>query len=253
MVTTAYNFKQWFKRHYPDITINPVYGMEAYTFDKPMSPQDMFEYNVQQLQNGLYIVFVGRTPIQVMELMRDIAKNGIQYIRPKRAIPTTFASFENWLRINNVKPLYRTHIARQTASEALHTASDESTWNQKRDWYMYEFTANTIENFGGPHIETENGTTVILVKASTNTYVSKKQLFLQKFALMQPLFEQLVAACAKEEWDKANELCSQYASIQFDTNVSVIDTAAVKEAYERNELNLFVRIRTNFSEVNDGF
>lgn len=260
MVTTPYNFKQWFKRHYPDIMINPVYGLEAYTFDKPLSPEHMFEYNVQQLPSGLYIVFVGRSPEQIVELMRDISQNGLQYRKPQRGIPTTFSSFENWYRNKQLKPLHRTHIAKMTAAEALH---DNSLEKVKRDWYMYEFSLDPARcdgaselfkeplNFAGPYVTTESGTIVLLIKAPVSAYVSKRQLFLQRFALMQPLFEQMVAACAKEEWDKANELCSQYASIQFDKQVSVVDAAAVKKAFESNELSLFCRCRSNFEEIKD--
>ena len=261
MVTTAYNFKQWFKRHYPDIQINPIYGMEAYTFDKPLSPEHMYEYNVQQLPSGLYVVFVGRTPEQILELMRKISVEGIQYVRPKRAVPTTFSSFENWYRTKQLKPLHRTHCAKMTAAELLH---DEGQGHTKRDWYMYEFSLDParcdgaadlfkedIFEFAGPHVYTESGTIVLLIKASTNSYVSKKQAFLQRFALMQPLLEQTITACAQEDWDKANELASQYASIQFDARLSVTDAAALKAAYDKHELSLFLRCRSNFMEVED--
>lgn len=258
MVTTAYNFKQWFKRHYPDIMINPLYGMEAYTFSKPLSPEHMFEYNVQQLPNGQYIVFVGRTPEQVLELMRDIAQNGFQYRKPQRGIPTTFSSFENWYRNKQLKPLYRTHITKTTAADALH---DDSLEHVKKDWYMYEFSLDPAKggevfkeplSFAGPYTRTENGTIVLLIKSPVSSYVSKRQLFLQRFTLMQPLFEQLVAACAQEDWDKANEVCSQYASIQFDRPLTIKDAGALKEAYKQNEISLFVRCRTNFEEVENG-
>jgi len=259
MITTAYNFKQWFKRHYPDITINPIYGLEAYTFDKPLLPEHMYEYNVQQLPSGLYIVFVGRNPEQVLELMRKISTEGLQYVRPERGIPTTFASFENWYRVRQLKPLHRTHCTKITAAEALHNSELEHV---KRDWYMYEFSLDPARNgeafaegkmkFAGPHVYTESGTIVLLIKASVSSYMSKKQMFLQRFALMQPLFEQLVAACAQDDWDKANELASQYASIQFDKQVSVTEAASVKEAYAKNELSLFVRCKANFEEVTDG-
>ncbi len=254
MVTTTYNFKQWFKRHYPDITIYPIYGMEAYTFDKPMSPQDMYEYNVQQLPSGQYIVFVGRTAEQVIELMRSIKEHGLNYVRPHRGTPTTFSSFENWIRDRGYEYKHRTHCSKATANELLHT--NETEWNMRRDWYMYEFDKTigqvVIQDFHGPYTATTSGTVVILIKASTNSYVSKKQAFLQKFALMQPLFEQLVGAAATGDWDKANELAGQYASIQFDVTLSVTDASALKTAYEHNELSLFTRVRANFTEVKDG-
>ena len=261
MITTAYNFKQWFKRHYPDIMINPVYGLEAYTFDKPLSQEHMYEYNVQQLPSGLYIVFIGRTPEQVLELMRDIAQNGLQYTRPKRGIPTTFSSFENWYRDRQLRPLHRTHITKQSAAEALH---DNSLEKVKRDWYMYEFSLDPARcdgaaelfkeplNFAGPYVITESGTIVLLIKSPVSSYVSKKQLFLRRFALMQPLFEQLVAACAKDEWDKATDLAQQYMGIQFETT-GTVDTEQLKNAYANNELSLFTRVRANLKEAEDAF
>lgn len=258
MVTTPYNFKQWFKRHYPDIRIYPVYGMEAYTFDKPLNPEDMFTYNAQQLPSGQYIIFVGKTPEQIMELMRSIKEHGLQYIRLQKGIPTTFSSFENWYRNKQLKPLFRTHCAKMTANEALHTSSDDPSWNQKRDWYMYEFSlapsnparevfAKDTMKFSGPYTETESGTIVLLIKASTNTYISKRQLFLQKFTTMQPLFEQLVVSCAQGDWERATSTAEQYMGIQFDAT-GTVDGEALKKAFEDGELALFVRCRSNLKE-----
>ena len=71
---------------------------------------------------------------------------------------------------------------------------------------------------------------------------------------MQPLLEQTIAACAQDDWDKANELASQYASIQFDNQLLVAEAGALKEAYSRHELSLFLRCRSNFVEAEgDGF
>ena len=93
MIRTYHNFKQWAKRTYPEIDIRPLYGTGAYTMDKPMSPVHMYEYNVQQLPNGQYIVFPGLTAEQVMEQYRSIVQDGVPK-RPEKAIPSTFSAFE---------------------------------------------------------------------------------------------------------------------------------------------------------------
>ena len=46
MITTKYNFKQWFRKKYPDIILIPIYGTAAYIFDKELDAIDMYEYNV---------------------------------------------------------------------------------------------------------------------------------------------------------------------------------------------------------------
>lgn len=244
MIRTYHNFKQWVNRHYPDITVIPVYGTGAYTLDKPMSPEHMYEYMVQQLPNGQYIVFPGLTAEQVAEQFTSIVKDGV----PRRVtkIPTTFSSFESWIARNQLKPLHRTHVTDISPADAL---GDQSLDHTKGNWYLYEFSLSpTIkeEDITAPYVYTENGTLAILIKTSASGYVSKRQLFMRKFATMQPLYEQLVAACAKEDWDKANELCSNYASVQFEKTLVVKDTEAMKEAYTNGILSLFTRNLENF-------
>ena len=250
MIKTYHNFKQWVKQHYPDVNISPVYGTGAYTLDKALSPEHMYEYNIQQLPNGNYVVWPGLNPEQVMEMYQSLVKNGIPK-RPDRGIPTTFTAFEAWLTRNGVKPLHRTHITNMTAAEALHNDSLEHV---KRNWYMYEF-ANIPGLFKdkprAPYVATENGTVVLLIKTSNSGYVSKRQLFLQKFATMQPLLEQAIAACAKEEWDKAATLLGNYASIQFGKSVTVADINKMKEAYNGGVLTMYVRCTKNFAMESD--
>lgn len=250
MIRTYHNFKQWVKRHYPGIVINPVYGTGAYTLDKPLSDVDMYLYNVQQLPSGLYIVFPGLSPEQVAEQYRNIVQNGVP-TRPTTRIPTTFSSFETWLTKNQLKPLYRTHVTETSAADLLH---DNNLEHVKRNWYMYEFdkdaSATSIFkeplDFAGPHVTTENGTLVLLVKTSASGYVSKRQLFLKKFATMQPIYDQIVVACAKDEWDNAQNLVEQYASIQFEKDMHLKDVEQLKEAYEDGTLALFTRNIANF-------
>lgn len=242
MIRTYHNFKQWVKQHYPDVDIRPVYGTGAYTIDKALNPEHMYEYNVQQLPSGLYIIWPGATAEQVIEAMRYIATNGLPK-RPDRGVPTTFTAFESWLTKNGIKPLHRTHVTNISAADALHNDSLEKV---KRNWYLYEFKQLPTTDIKAPHVTTENGTVVLAIKTSNSGYVSKRQLFLQKFATMQPLMEQAIAACAQEEWTKAAELLSSYASIQFDREVKVKDLVAMKEAYDEGTLTLYARILENF-------
>ena len=251
MIRTYHNFKQWINRHYPDITVIPIYGTGAYTLSKPLSPEDMYVYNVQQLPNGTYIVFPGLEASQVMEMYQSIVKHGMPK-RPERGVPTTFSAFETWVTKHGLKPLHRTHITGISAAEALH---DDSLEHVKRNWYMYEFSLDPVSGASelfkeaprAPHVYTESGSITLLIKTSGSTYVSKKQLFLRKFASMQPLYEQAVAACATEDWDKAAELLANYASIQFEKDVCVSDISKMKEAYENGILNLFARCFENFT------
>lgn len=243
MIRTYHNFKQWVNRHYPDITVTPVYGTGAYTLNKPMSPEHMYEYMVQQLPNGQYIVFPGLTAEQVAEQFTTIVKDGV----PRRVtkVPATFSSFESWLVRNNVKPLHRTHVTDITAADAL---GNDALEHVKRNWYLYELNRADIkpEDIAAPYVETESGTIAVLIKTSSSGYVSKRQLFMRKFATMQPLYEQLVAAMAKEDWDQAIELCSNYASVQFEKQLVVKDVEAMKEAYANGILSLFTRNPENF-------
>lgn len=242
MIRTYHNFKQWVKQHYPDVDIRPVYGTGAYTIDKALSPEHMYEYNIQQLPSGHYIVFPGATPEQVIEAMRSISQNGVPK-RPDRGVPTTFTAFESWLTRNGIKPLHRTHVTNISAADVLHNDNLEHV---KRNWYLYEFKQLPTTDIRAPHVTTENGTVVLAIKTSNSGYVSKKQLFLQKFATMQPLMEQAIASCAQEEWTKAAELLSNYASIQFDREVRVKDIVKMKEAYDEGTLALYARILENF-------
>lgn len=254
MIRTYHNFKQWVRKTYPDIDIRPVYGTGAYTMDKAMSPEHMYEYNVQQLPSGHYIVWPGLTADQIEVQYRSIVQNGAP-VRPEHAIPSTFSSFESWITKHQLKPLHRTHVTNISAAEALH---DDSLEKVKRNWYLYEFSLDPARMDGAdklfakpvtraPYITTENGTIAILIKTSNSGYVSKKQLFMQKFAMMQPLLEQAIAACAKEDWDRAAELLSNYASIQFGEQMCVKNTADIKEAYNEGIITLYARNIKNFT------
>lgn len=246
MIRTKYNFKLWLRKTYPDIEATPIYGLPAYLLNKAMDPLHMYEYNVQQLPNGKYIVFIGISPEDVPAMLQMYKANGTT--RPEKPfLPTTFASFENWLKRHNIKPLHRTFIQRQTANTTLFTNNDNPQWNTRHTWYQYEFEADTFTDTQLniiPHTITENNTIVLLIKASSSSYVSKRQLFLQKFSTMQPIYEQLVACCANEEWDTATQLCAQYMSIQFEYD-GTVDKEQLKEAYANGQLSSFTRIKGN--------
>lgn len=258
MIHTYNNFKQWFQRTYPNATINAVYGLKAYTFNEAMSPLHMYEYNVQQLPNGQYIVFPGATAEDIADIMSTINREGKIPERPKKAVPGTFSAFERYLVARNIRPIHRTYIANATAADTLFVKTDDPVWNIKRSWYMYEFTIEPTTGLKSlfeervdkiPHLLTENGTVVMLIKASHSTYVSKKQLFLQKFATMQPIYEQLIAACATEDWVRAQSLCEQYMSIQFGFT-GTVDVNKMKEAYANGTLMLYTRTQGNLCPSN---
>lgn len=254
MITTKYNFKQRMSKKYPDISFIPVYGTNAYMFDKELDAVDMYEYNVTQLTNGKYVCFIGSIP---MRLRMDTVKQLNEGKSPhtgKRSYyaPTTFTTFESYLLSKGVQYIHRTHIQEQSANEALFQENQDPAWGIKRNWYMYEIPKDSIvPNPATPYIETENGTMVLLIKSSNSTYVSKKKLFMQKFTRMQPIYEQIIAACATEDWDRASILCSQYVSIQFDQTLTVKDIEAMKEAYANGLLRIYTRTLENFEVAQD--
>lgn len=248
MITTKYNFKQRMRQKYPDITFTPVYGTNAYLFNKELDAVDMYNYSVTQLTNGQYLCFIGSRP--QLEIITALNNGEPVNKRTAAYAPSTFASFETYLQNNGIEPIHRTHIQDQSANEALFT--DREGWNTKRNWYMYELPKGALTPHPQtPTITTENGTIVLMIKASTSSYVSKKKLFMQKFTRMQPLYEQIVAACAVEDWDHAADLCSQYATIQFEHDLKVKDTDKLKEAYANGTLRVYTREPENFEVAQD--
>lgn len=272
MITTKYNFKLWLHRKYPHITATPIYGMPAYILSKPLNPADNFLYNVQQLPDGRYVVFVGCNPATIRQLMRQLKEEGIpqtNYRAIRITAPTTFASFQSWLERHDITPLNRTFCSNDSVSNLF---KDPDASMEKRAWYMYELpipipgTGDTETLFKEiPHIystsTTDEGLTVnvviVLIKASTSIYKSKKQRFIEKFDLMQPLYEKLIADCAKaqfveesgeradDEWDIAIATCNQYMGILFEREGHV-EISALREAAHEGSLGLFTRNPENF-------
>lgn len=249
MITTKYNFKQRMSKKYPQIIFTPVYGTSAYLFNKELDPVDMYEYNVQQLANGQYICFVGVSDTDVIAAtIKQFNSGQIPLTRRETPYaPTTFTTFEAYLNRKAITAIHRTHVQEQSANEALFTDNADPTWNIKRNWYMYEFDKSVpiVFNPQTPVLETDNSK-VVLIKASNSSYVSKKKLFMQRFTRMQPLYDQLIAACATEDWERAQSLCEQYVSIQFDQTLKVRDIGDMKEAYANGLLRLYTRNIKNF-------
>lgn len=264
MITTKYNFKQWLRRTYPDVTATPIYGVPAYILSKPLSDEDNFLYNVQQLKDGRYVVLLGSAQSRKQELKQIMNSEYSQLVQKKDSpAPTTFSSFEQWLRRHNITPLNRTFCSHTTASALF---QDESASKEVKTYYMYELPYDGDKDKFKliPYkIVCDSTVIVVLVKASNSTYKSKKQLFLEKFSLMQPLYEQLISCCAKalakdelqegtgtEDWLHARNLCEQYMGIQFETT-GVVDIDKMKEAAKDGTLGFWTRDKQNISNKGD--
>lgn len=269
MITTKYNFKLWLRRKYPHITATPIYGLPAYILSQTMSAQDNFIYNTQQLPDGRYVVFIGCNPATIRQLMQQLKEEGVpkaDYRSVRTTAPTTFASFQMWLERHGITPLNRTFCSNDSVANLF---KDPTQSMEKRAWYMYEIPLplpqlegegeeKVFENI--PHIHSVSTTlegfrievVIVLIKASTSRYKSKKQRFIEKFDLMQPLYEKLIADCAKAqfmeergepadtEWSNAATTCEQYMSILFERE-GHIEISALKEAAHEGSLGLFTR------------
>ena len=275
MITTKYNFKLWLHRKYPDITATPIYGMPAYILSKPLNPADNFAYNVQQLPDGRHVVFIGVSIHELKDYLNTLrvnGVNGINYRAIRITAPTTFASFQSWLERNHIVPLNRTFCSNDSVSNLF---KDPDASMEKRAWYMYELPITEEHRIGDnntetlfkaiPHMystsTTDEGLTVnvviVLIKASTSIYKSKKQRFIEKFDLMQPLYEKLIADCAKAQfveesgepaddaWYIAIATCNQYMGILFERE-GYVEISALKEAAHEGSLGLFTRNPENF-------
>lgn len=275
MITTKYNFKLWLRRKYPQITATPIYGIPAYILSKPMDAQDNFIYNVQQLPDGRYVVFIGMTPDEAkkhMSNLRQAQTPDVDHRTIRRTAPTTFSAFEQWLARNNIQYIHRTFCANTSEAKLF---QDESRSMYRRAWYMYELAITDDEELCGksieewfpniPHIVSTSTTlegvqvpvVIVLIKASSSTYKSKRQRFMEKFDLMQPLYEQIIGLCAKAmamedlgqtgaaEWEQALHLCEQYMGIFFEQE-GTVELAGLKEAAHDGTLSFFTRDRANF-------
>lgn len=245
MIKTKYNFKQWLCRTYPDVIATPIYGLPAYILSKPLKPLHMHEYMIQQLANGQYIVFIGLNATQIERYIRNLNEEGIPHRRNGRqsiCCPTTFSAFERWLARNNIRYNERVYVSNQTASEVLHIESEEPGWNTHHNWYLYD--VNIPEDQINPLVPRNDR--FFLIKAPSTLYVSKRSKLIQNLVLMEPVYEQLVRACTTEDWERAQALVDQYASIQFDFEAHIKDINKLKEAFDAGTLYVFVRNVENF-------
>ena len=269
MIATKNNFKGYLRKHYPEIAAYTVYGLPVYILDKPLNPVDTYRYNVQQLPNGKYIVFIGLSVQEATELFLKIQKDGIpSNSKPREhdTAPTTFSSFESWLDRHNVNVIHRTFCNDMSPVECFHREDIQGLEidnegnirdiHKKGVWYMYELPGsvdNGVLFKRIPHITVEyaddNKVIIILIKAAASRYKSRRQRFLEKFELMRPLYEQLIAACAvaqneedgDDEWEKAKSLCEQYMNMQFDMADGFVKMEELQEAYINGTINLFTR------------
>lgn len=256
MIRTKNNFKSFLRKKYPNITAQAVYNMNAYILDKSLNPLDAYTYMQQQLANGHYIVFFGYTVMEVKDLMTGIKNNGVPVRTNRRdanGIPTTFASFEQYLLRHNINYSNRTFMPRKTPYDCLTPTGEGTIMNcanirEPRTWYMYSFPRQAIDvKFlsNQPYIITvdSDGTEeiVMLIKASSSRYKSKRQRLTERFSLMQPIYEQLIAAMAQGMEDEATGLANAYLSTQFEKPVKVKSYQEMKEAYDNGILQLFLR------------
>lgn len=275
MITTKYNFKMWLHKKYPDIISTPVYGIPAYILSKPMSDEDNFLYNVQQLPSGQYVVFVGMSIPDAREALLKL-NEGKEPIERKHQIaaPTTFSSFEQWLLRNNIKPLNRTFCNHVSASQLLMSDNIQNCLDRDaiKTWYLYELPIQNGVSLNDweqeayskvPYsiVQNKDGVSVVcvLIKASNSSYKSKRTLFTEKFTLMQPIYEQLIVAAARAstrdevqegsgDWIVVKQLCEQYMGILFETT-GAVDIVKMKEAANAGTLGLWTRDRSNFQVV----
>lgn len=269
MITTKNNFKGFLRRKYPTINAYPVYGLPMYILDHPLNQIDTWEYNVQPLPNGKYVAFIGVTVQEATKLLEQLNKDGVpsnSHSREKETAPTTFSCFEAWLDRHQIKAFNRTFCNNMSPEECFHSEHIEScpAPQKKGTWYMYELpgyinTGKTLANI--PNITVDYGPkgdiTICLIKASASKYKSKRQRLMEKFQFMQPIYEQLIAACAiasqndsAADWDKALGLCIQYMQVQFEKE-GIVNVDKMKEAYKNGTIGLFTRDPNNMYIDND--
>jgi hypothetical protein len=237
MVTTKYAFKQWLHKHYPDIDATPIYGLNAYIISQPLSEVDMWRYNVQQMENGKYVVFVGAT---VEESVRKLQELKAGMPQKEQKLPTSFGSFEAFCSRRNITWTNRVYMNNKTPEECFLVPYPENT--ERRSWYLYELNKDALDDVikdGVPtHVDGDH--IYVLVKTYTTKYKSKKQRFVEHFNLMQPIYEQIIIALTKGEDDKAANLASHYGSLLFD-KIGSVDAVLMRKAYHEGNIQMFLR------------
>lgn len=262
MIHSKYNFKKYLRTKYPDIHVETIYNVPAYILDKPLSPQDMFDYGVNQFEDGKYIVFIGIEPRHAMALMQDFIENGIPKDTRGRELgttaPTTYASFQDFLFRNEIQFKNRTYLGKAQPSNYLLDPNAILLDNETRAWYMYEFEEGLLTEhqlIHCPHATLPNAnggpaSTVVFIKAPQSSYKSKRQLRAENFNLMQPLYEQIIIACNNEDWDKAVTLTESYKSIAFQ-KPQIVSKEELIKAWRANALRTYMQIDTESTSEED--
>lgn len=232
MITSKNNFKKYLRTHYPDVKAESISGLSAYLLDKPLSDQDMLDYSVMQLNDGKYVVFIGMRYNDMIEAFTTMQDRGVvttsMVSKAGKEMPTTFTAFGQWLyRNNNIAKLkHRIFVPHKSIHDCFYGISTYSNNSNVMDnaintWYQYEFEGTIDEELlkRVPYAIVENTdhtqSTIVLIKASSSSYKSKKQLRLENFQLMQPLYEQIIAECSAGDWEKATYLCETYKKIKY--------------------------------------
>lgn len=264
--------KQALARRYPDITFTPIYSTPAYIVSKPLDEVDAYEYYQHQLQNGQYMIFIGVDGTEVNKWITQITTGTVpkrQYNRTvlTNTVPTTFSAFTKWCDRNNISWIDRKfHAAASPAELLVPDHTDDSIVaiagcvapHLVRAWYAYELDNSSVrENQLDkvPHVRGET-TTILLIKAASSSYISRRQQLLNKIRFMTPIYDQLKDALASSNDSLAEMLTKQYFSAQFDIEPDsiVVNIEKVKEAYYGDRLQDYVRDFSNVViESGDGF
>ena len=275
MITNRNNFRAYLRRQYPDVIPTSINNLPLLLIDKPLSDMDMYQYNIQQLTDGKYIVFFGISPGEAKELFLQIKQDPHMLTQTRRntlIVPTTFVAVENWLDRHNILYKERTYCANKTPQEILdplhedgHLVKGTAAPLQPGTWYLYDLNTEDFDEeqlCQVPHVVIDNRL-MLLAKASSSHYKSKRQRFLDKFQFMMPLYEQAISSCAtacekerndekaEDDWKRAQYLCVEYMRAQFSiTGTRVIDIDKMKEAYHEGTLSLFLRDPENLHQEN---
>ena len=263
MITSKNNFKKYLRTRYPDIRAESISGVNAYLLDKPLSPQDMLDYSVMQLEDGKYVVFIGMRYNEVIDIFTEMKETGVttRSMTTKASIemPTTFTSFQQWLQRNDMVYKHRLFIPHKSIDQCLQGTNYSNNSNVSDNvpctWYQYELEGaiDPLLLIHVPYAIVENTdhtqSTIVLIKASSSTYKSKRQQRLENFNLMQPLYEQIVVACNDSDWERALHLTESYKAIKFQ-RPQKCNIEELRKAHELNTLLMYMN-KPEEQEVTD--
>lgn len=250
---TKNNLRGYLTRNYANIQLESIYSLPAYFCNIPLSQEDAMKFSQTQLSNGRYVIF-SCSPEMASSLIKGIQEGDMPQKKGRPAskvIPTTFAAFEAYCRRNNINVLHRTYMSDKSIRECLLQEVPGHSCDVKRTWYMYEVESLDIDNCVLPYIVSENNTIVVLAKASSSNYVSKRKKLKEKWQTMTPLYEQLIAALVLDKDDEVETLVGMYASNYYEKQCQIKSVPQLKEAYKNGVLTIFLGNRANFSFQTD--